>query len=566
MIRIEIDKSTVKQKGRSLFLSLYPYDIEDHQAMLKRVDTLPEVYDESDDNRRFQIPYRFFNQLMLELDAWDLEIFGKLDKGMKAYIETTNRMTEARTCSNFEYKTTPFQHQLEAMEFSLEHDSFLLCDEQGLGKTKQAIDIAISRKGGFNHCLIVCCVSGLKWNWAKEVDVHSHEKSHIIGSRINKKGNLVIDGLGKRVDDLLQPHDEFFLITNIETLRDKNFSKTVKQLCISGEIGMVVVDEVHKCKNDSSQQGAALHDLQSYYKLALTGTPLLNTPIDLYNILKWLGFEHHTKTAFTEHYCVTDAWGGITGYKNLPELQAIVNEVMLRRLKEDVLDLPPKLRIREYVDMNAGQAKIYKEVKTKMLEDVDLIRLSNNPLAEFIRLRQATGCPEILSSKETKSSKFERAVEIIAESIATDDKVIVFSNWTKVIYPFIDTIAKYNPAVVTGEVENTSVEIEKFMNDKTCKVICGTIAALGTGYTLTAGSVVIFLDSPWTRGDKDQAEDRAHRIGATKPVTVYTLVCHGTIDERIEDIVDSKGEVSDYIIDGNAKAMKSLGVIDFLFT
>lgn len=563
MIELKIEKSRMHKKGNSIYISIPDIDDKEDEDLLgTQLSSLPKIKERG--YNYFEVPIRYFLDVLNALEYWDLEIIGEVPKDVQSYIDSRNRIVEA-TPGEFTYKTEPFEHQVEGFEYAKDHPCFLLGDEQGLGKTKQAIDIAVSRKHEFRHCLIVCCVSGLKWNWAKEVEIHSNEQAHIIGSRVNRKGNLTIDGVQKRVEDLLLDHKEYFLITNIETLRDKSFTSALKELTQTGEIGMVVVDEIHKCKNPSSQQGTALHSLNSFYKIGLTGTPLLNSPVDTYNILKWLGVERHSFSAFKERYCVLDNFGQVTGYRNLTELKNLVMDNMLRRTKEQVLDLPEKIRSTEYVDMNKDQAKIYNEVRTKLIEDIDKVMLSSNPLAETIRLRQATGNPKVLTTKKVKSAKFERALEIIQECIENEQSVIVFSNWEKVITPFSKQAKSLAPCyLVTGETDDKFEVIEQFTNDNRPAIICGTIGALGTGFTLTKATTVIFLDSPWTKGEKDQAEDRAHRIGATSTVSIITLVCKNTMDETIEDIVASKGELADYIVDGKPLRNKLSNVLDIL--
>lgn len=563
MISLNIEKSRMQKKGNSIYISITDTDDAEEESLLgEQLSSLPKIKERS--YNYFEVPIRYFHDVLDALSYWDLEITGDIPKDVREYIESRNRISQTES-TDFEFKTKPFEHQLESFEYAKEHPCFLLGDEQGLGKTKQAIDIAVSRKNEFSHCLIVCCVSGLKWNWAKEVEMHSDEKAHIVGSRVNRKGNLTIDGVKKRVDDLTQHHDEYFLITNIETLRDKAFTSYLKELTRSGEIGMVVVDEIHKCKNPTSQQGKALHSLNSFYKIGLSGTPLLNSPVDTYNILKWIGVERHSFSAFKERYCVQDNFGQVTGYRNLKELKNLVMDNMLRRTKEQVLDLPEKIRSVDYVDMSADQTKIYNEVRTKLIEDIDKVMLSTNPLAETIRLRQATGNPEVLTTKKVKSAKFERALDIIQECIENNQSVIVFSNWEKVISPFSEQVKSLAPCyLVTGETDDKFEVIEQFTSDSKSAVICGTIGALGTGFTLTKATTVIFLDSPWTKGEKDQAEDRAHRIGATSTVSVITLVCKNTVDETIEDIVASKGEIADYIVDGVPLKNKLANLFDTL--
>jgi SNF2 family DNA or RNA helicase len=142
--------------------------------------------------------------------------------------------------------------------------------------------------------------------------------------------------------------------------------------------------------------------------------------------------------------------------------------------------------------------------------------------------------------------------ELVEEAVANGDKVLIFSNWTEMTDPALKRLAKYNPASITGKIKDADKKEQerKFMTDPTCKVIVGTTGAMGTGYTLTAGATVIFLDSPWTKAAKDQAEDRAHRIGTKSNVSIITLVCKDTIDEYIEEIVEGKGELSDALVDG----------------
>lgn len=567
MISLHVAKG-VHFKGSSMFISL-PVG-SSRKAQIGQIKQLPRYHFHAamqDLKNCWEVPVKLFDALLNLLDEWDIEFIGDLPKEISQKLALEEKMISNARCA-FTYKTSPFPHQEECMQYAQTHDKFLLGDEQGLGKTKQAIDIAVSRKSSFKHCLIVCCVNGLKWNWQAEIQTHSDEQSHILGEYRNTRGNVVIGSVKERVEDLLKHHEEFFLITNIETLRDKEFASALKQLCLEGAIGMSIVDEVHKCSNPTSDQGKGLHYLQTYFKMALTGTPQRNSPVDLYNILKWLGVETHTFTDFKSFYCVFGGYGGyeIVGYKHLDMLQECLQSVMLRRLKAEVLDLPPKLRTTVYVDMPKEQERIYKEAKALIMRDIDKVYLSPNPLVELIRLRQCTGYPGILSSKVSRSIKFEKAEEIVQEAVANNDKVIIFSNWTQVINPAFSYFQKYNPALITGEVKDTKGERERFTNDESCKVILGTIAAMGTGYTLTAAQTVIFLDSPWTRADKDQAEDRAHRIGTKGTVTIHTIVCKDTIDERIESIVAGKGELSDMIVDGQGDVKNTRSLVDYLMS
>lgn len=493
----------------------------------------------------------YFPIILDKLKFEDIQICGEVPKKFEKYLKMLDIYDEQD--ADYLSRTKPFEHQMDSFKYALTHNKFLLGDEQGLGKTKQALDIAVARKHKMRHCLIVCGVNNLKWNWYKEVEIHTNEKAHILGSRVNRKGKTVIGSSAERLADLKQIHDEYFLITNIETLRDKSIQSQIKKMCSDGIIGMTIIDEIHKCKNSQSKQGKAIHCCCSYYRLALTGTPLMNNPVDLYNVLKWLEVENHSLTYFKNLYCEMGGFGGyeIIGYKNLDQLENSLNKNMLRRRKEEVLDLPPKIYTDELLDLDSSQDKLYRDVTNQIIEDIDRIMLLPNPLTELIRLRQVTSNPNILTSKNITNVKYDRILDILE---STTDKVIIFSNWTKVINPLYIKLSSlgYNPALVTGESKDPILEMNKFQSDNTCKVILGTTPALGTGYTLTAANTVIFIDEPWSKAIKDQAEDRCHRIGTKGTVNIITLICKDTIDERIHQIIKDKGELSDHIVDGKA--------------
>lgn len=493
----------------------------------------------------------YFPIILDKLKFEDIQICGEVPKKFEKYLKMLDIYDEQD--ADYLSRTKPFEHQMDSFKYALTHNKFLLGDEQGLGKTKQALDIAVARKHKMRHCLIVCGVNNLKWNWYKEVEIHTNEKAHILGSRVNRKGKTVIGSSAERLADLKQIHDEYFLITNIETLRDKSIQSQIKKMCSDGIIGMTIIDEIHKCKNSQSKQGKAIHCCCSYYRLALTGTPLMNNPVDLYNVLKWLEVENHSLTYFKNLYCEMGGFGGyeIIGYKNLDQLENSLNKNMLRRRKEEVLDLPPKIYTDELLDLDSSQDKLYRDVTNQIIDDIDRIMLLPNPLTELIRLRQVTSNPNILTSKNITNVKYDRIVDILQ---STTDKVIIFSNWTKVINPLYIKLSSlgYNPALVTGESKDPILEMNKFQSDNTCKVILGTTPALGTGYTLTAANTVIFIDEPWSKAIKDQAEDRCHRIGTKGTVNIITLICKDTIDERIHQIIKDKGELSDRIVDGKA--------------
>lgn len=455
--------------------------------------------------------------------------------------------------------------------------------------TKEIIDLAMCRKqtDGIKHCLIICGINGNKYNWADEVKIHSREDSWILGTRFTKRPPIkMIEGSTKdKMEDLNNIPHQFFWITNIETLRGGSFKENqgkrtvtrfpiaekIQELCDRGIIGMIAFDEAHKAKNPDSQQGKALLSIDCKGpKIPMSGTFVLNNPLDLYLPLKWAGFETHSFYAYKQHYCKMGGFGGkeIVGYKNLDELRSMVSKVMLRRVKGDVLDLPPKVHTIEWVDAYPEQKSLYKDVRDQVRDNIDKVKVHPDPLSEMLRLRQVTGYPGILSSTVTKSAKMDRMEELVEDEVSVGGKAIIFSNWSEMTNVIRHKLKKYNPAYITGEVGSVQrmEEKDRFQNDPNCKVMIGTIGALGTGFTLTAAQLVIFVDEPWNRGIKDQAEDRAHRIGTRGTVRVVTILTRDTVDEGVYNLVQKKGKMADLLVDGKVDGKNVDNVLSYLLT
>ena len=533
------------------------------------------------DKKTWEIPESAVPMLMSRLHDYDVLLRGEMRH------ETPE--SHAQLPSGFVFTTKPYKHQMEGVIYGLEHESFLLGDDQGLGKTKEIIDLAMCRKqtDGLKHCLIICGINGTKYNWADEVKIHSSEDAWILGTRFTKRPPIkMIEGSTKdKMEDLNNVPHQFFWITNIETLRGGSFkekkgkrtvirfpiAEKIQELCDKGIIGMIAFDEAHKAKNPDSQQGKALLSIDCKGpKIPMSGTFVLNNPLDLYLPLRWSGFETHSFYAYKQHYCKMGGFGGkeIVGYKNLDELRSMVSKVMLRRVKGDVLDLPPKVHTIEWVDAYPEQKSLYKDVRDQVRDNIDKVKVHPDPLSEMLRLRQVTGYPGILSSTVTKSAKMDRMEELVEEEVSVGGKAIIFSNWSEMTNVIRHKLKKYNPAYITGEVGSVQrmEEKDRFQNDPNCKVMIGTIGALGTGFTLTAAQLVIFVDEPWNRGIKDQAEDRAHRIGTRGTVRVVTILTRDTVDEGVYNLVQKKGKMADLLVDGKVDGKNVDNVLSYLLT
>lgn len=466
----------------------------------------------------------------------------KKDEEKKHYLKDIKPIREHN------WKTKPMPHQIEGFNRGIKAPSLLIADEPGLGKSLQAISIAEWRKSRelIAKCLIICGVNSTKYNWLSEVHKHSYEDAMVFDSA-NTNTKL------KKIYEWLH-NDILFGIINIESLRRQEIVEA-----LNGYVDMIVLDEAHKAKTPNSKQGKALRNMESDYKLALTGTPMTNKPLDLWNILAWLGAERMNYWAFRNRYCIMGGYDNkeIVGYKNLDELNARLKFIMLRRKKEDVLDLPDKIYKTEYIELSKEQKKQYELAKEGVLKQLKNPKQNKNgqerrlnPLTLTLEMRQVTS--GILVPAE-KNEKLKRVIDILKEEILPNEKkALIFTNWTTVSSTYKNALSKFAPAYITGDVtaEKRQREVERFQNDPDCKVAIGTIGAMGTGLTMTAASYVFFLDKAWNNTDNIQAEDRAHRIGTNENVTIISMVAKDTIDEKIEDKLIEKDRVFNMVVDG----------------
>lgn len=485
---------------------------------------------------------------------------------------------------------TPYKHQLDFMKFAINRQNngnksgFMVCDSMGLGKTAECISLAHFNKQHYNykHCLIICCVNMSKYNWQADIEDHSRGKykGYILGTRLNKHGDVksTITGSDKLRDlenMTMYGGDEplpYFIITNIESFRMKSgkhfiFAEKVIELINKFEINMICIDEIHKNASTSSSQGKQLLAIKAKTEdrcmwIPVTGTPIVNKPTDCYLPLKLI--DATTISSFHQwasQFCVYGGYGDkeIIGYKNIPRLKFLVQNNMIRRLKENILDLPDKIQYVEYVDNTPIQAKLYESLAGEVIADREAVCSSLNPMSAFLKLRQVNGSPELFDESikiddkyYLKNAKFRRLLELLVDIHERNEKVIIFSNWLqplRTIYKLIRNT--YGTAVYVGSMTEIQREQQKnaFMNNPKVTVMLGTIGAMGTSLTLTAANNVIFYDCPWTMTDFDQACDRVHRIGTTKSVSIYKLITRQTVDNKVDDILFRKKGISQFIVD-----------------
>ena len=544
MIYIREDSSKKLPGITSLFLN-FRYDKE----IIDNVKYYSQVYSYDKNTHEWEVPINSLASL--------IEIFNKIDD---IQISTFDNDTNFK-CINYDlhkdlYKTKPFKHQEDAIQFGLNHNKWLLLDEPGLGKTLSLIYLAqeLKLKEDIQHCLIICGINTLKHNWKNEIQNHSNLSCRILGQRNRKNGKEYIGGVKERLEDLKETIDEFFVITNIETLRNDDVIKEIKKG--KNRFDIIYADELHVMKSNSSQQGKNFLKLNdAKYMVGATGTLLVNSPVDSFVPLKWLGLEKSNKSTFEHFYCVFGGPFGneLIGYRNLTYLKDEIDNNSLRRTK-DILDLPSKNIIHEYIDMDDKQIQFYENIKRGVIEEADKIELKPNAvLSLFGRLRQATSCPSILTTQEIPSSKIDRACDLVNQICSNGDKVVIFSIYKETLNVLANKLKQYKPLICTGDIPDTVINsnIKNFQEDTEHMVMLATTWKMGTGITLTRASYEIFIDCTWTQAQNEQCEDRCHRIGSKNPVFIYYLWNNNTEDLHVKEIVENKSLVSDYIIDDN---------------
>ena len=446
------------------------------------------------------------------------------------------------------------------------------------GKTLETMNLAMYNKTtyGVKHCLIICCVNSAKYNWLNDIAKHTNggETAYILGTRRKRNGKLKYDGSSSdKYEDLKKFKTcdgkklPYFIIMNIEAIRYKTkkyypiMDELIKRIN-NGDIGIVALDEVHRGVSPSSTQGKCISEVKNKTGnkamwIPITGTPIVNKPTDAYMPLKLIG-GHNYKNFYSwcQTFCVYGGYGDhqIVAYKNIPTLKSMLQDNMIRRLKDEVLDLPPKIHMTEYVDNTEYQQNLYNQVMNQILVNDDGEVRNFNPVTRLLGLRQVNGSPELIDTSLVVdddymkcNAKLQRLMELLEEAIEVrGEKVIVFSNWVeplKTVYNFVSK--KYKTCCFLGTMSSELREKHKkvFMTNPEYKVLLGTVGAAGTSNTFTVANTVIFYDEPWTPADKVQAEDRC-MVKGTKINTPNGFV-------NIEDI-----KVGDLVFTAEGRVQK----------
>ncbi len=450
-----------------------------------------------------------------------------------------------------------FPYQKQAINFlEKRQGSGLLAHEMGLGKTIMVLGYL--QKNPDLRPAVVVCPASLKLNWKKEIERWmTNQKIEILEGKTPYS-------LSSRVDIFIINYDILF-----------EWNPTLLQI----DPSIIVADEVHYIKSTSARRTIALRGSKSDLKkkrpavrglakgrrfIALTGTPVINRPIELYNAISLIDPKlFRSGWAFKQRFCGAfhNGFGwDFNGASNTDELHRILTQggPMLRRRKVDVLsDLPNKIHSFIPLQLTSSKNQEYQVAKNSFFKYLK----EKKGIEAVDKASQAETLVKIEELKQIAvQGKLNQAIQWIQDFLNdSDGKLVVFCTHTDPLDQLMQEFSSLAVKVDGQSSQNSRSEaINRFQNDLQCRLFVGNIRAAGVGLTLTAASSVAFLELPWTPGELVQAEDRCHRIGQKKTVNIYYLLAVSTIEKDIANLLDKKRNIVEQVTDGAVPESNSL--------
>lgn len=406
----------------------------------------------------------------------------------------------------------------------------LLCDDMGLGKTHQAMALVRAVLAGeAGSAALVVCPTSLVPHWAEKLSRYAPEVPVVVRHGDTRHAPLPSRGV---------------VVTSYGVLRNEAASYRDRVF------DLFVLDEAQTIKNRDTATHQELAGIRRRVAIGLTGTPVENRLEELHTLLDFVqpGYLPGA-TEFTRAFGAADAG-------SRARLGRLIYPFVLRRTKAQVLpDLPPKLEDRRTCSLSPGQAELYRRVLSGRAGELRE-RLDSGPLpylhvfALLSLLKQVCDHPALVGEahRDAGSGKWDLFTELLSQAMESGLKVVVFSQYVKMLR-LLETYLETQGigfAGIRGETVDREGELARFRDDPACRVFLGSLRASGLGVDLTAASVVIHYDRWWNVAREDQATDRVHRIGQRRGVQVLKLVTTGTIEEKIDAMIERKrglGEV-----------------------
>ena len=420
----------------------------------------------------------------------------------------------------------PLEHQKEAIKSLVENKKFILADDMGLGKTTSTIIAALET--GAKKVLIICPAS-LKINWQREIENYSNKPTSIIEGKKWEDGDFIIINY----DIIKNFHDE---------------KKKSDSVLLKTKFDLVIIDEAHYIQNKQAQRTKLINDFVSNVDRLwlLTGTPITSRPINYFNLLNliecpvaknWMAYVKRYCNGFQFQAGRRKIWN-VSGASNLEELRDRTAPLVLRRLKENVLDLPDKIITPVYLRL---KSKEYEALMGEYYDWYDKNGESDSLTLQFTKL---TKVRQVIAEEKVAST-----IEICENIVEQGKKVIVFTNFTKTLEMILEHFGK-KAVRLDGQMsqKERQMSVDRFQNEEDVMVFVGNIKAAGVGITLTAGEAVVMNDLSFLPSDHSQAEDRSYRYGQKNNVLVYYPIFDNTVEGIIYDILKKKKDIFETVM------------------
>ena len=445
---------------------------------------------------------------------------------------------EEKGLNTLGYQDKLYAHQKEGLFNVRNRKCNFISYEQGLGKT--LIAGSISKMLKVRRTLIICPAS-LKHNWLKEMcgPISQFNEMYISILDANQRKSIIA-------------FQERFVIVNFESL-----GKHMKHI-LSSDIGHIIIDEAVKIKSTSTRYFKMVHHIVESYPNAkvtlLSGSPIRNRVSDLFAYLKLVNHPLGQSYAhFLREYAISTKGRGsslkITGAKNTEVLWRQLSNFMLRKRKDECLDLPPKIYSKLYFELNEYKDE-YERAVREMIEETGK-KVSNSSVHQI--------------NKITSKAKLPGVIEMAEGIIDQGEKVVIFSGYTDTVESLQAHFGK-KAVLVNGAVNSSdrAKRVERFMKDDTCMVFVANTISGGMGLTLTSACNMIFCDFPFSPADLVQAEDRLHRISQHRSVNIYYAICSDSIDENLYRLIANKAHDASKIIDNKSIDMEYSNLAEVL--
>ncbi len=475
--------------------------------------------------------------------------------------------------SEYNFKTKPYAHQLEALKQAYNKEYYAFFMEMGTGKSKVLIDEigGYFLQGKIDTALIIA-PKGVYRNWERgEIPTHlPNEIPHTVATW--KAPSEMTKDDKKKLKDIIYPNGKLrILLMNIEALSGSVGIKYVTQF-LHRNSTLLAIDESTTIKTPTASRTKNAIKISKLAKIRriMTGSPVTKNPLDVYAQLEFLSpnITRQNYWAFKSRYAVmvrrnfgTRSTNLVVGFQRLPELNTIIDQYSYRVLKEDCLDLPEKIYTTRTISLTTEQVKAYEEMRRFNITEMDGKTMTSlSTLAALIRLHQIT-CGHITfddgTTKEIKSNRMNELLNILDE---VDGKVIIWANYRFDIKNIQQTLSEKfgsdSVATYYGDTKDKDRQdiVEKFQDkNSSLKYFVGNPSTGGYGLTLTAAHTVVYYSNSYDLEKRMQSEDRAHRIGQVNKVTYVDMIAEGTVDEKIVRSLRSKIDIASEVMGEDVK-------------